>query len=207
MESTSYERPREKLRQYGVSSLTNNELVQVLIGSGTAKMHVAKMARKVGALLSANGTGLTYDALGAIDGVGDATICRILAALDLGRRIALPAPLGLDVAVTQSSHSRKGFVTFHTLDGAGRAIQTYTEPTQKTIFTTLARSMCGKVMADSAHGLLVTIFEPRKKSEPPLGVTAFLAELKDITQRLGIKLCAVDYITQDSKQRMYEAAL
>lgn len=207
MESTSYERPREKLRQYGVTSLTNHELVQLIIGSGTAKMPVAKMARKVSGLLHSGGTDLTYDTLVGIDGVGDATICRILAALDLGRRIALSAPLESDSSGQQQSRSRKGAITFCTLDGGGKVMQTYTEPSRKMIHTPLARYMCSKVMADNAHGLMVTIFESRKETEPPLKVAAFLAELKDITQRLGIKLHTVDYMSQSSRQRLYEASL
>lgn len=44
---TSYQRPREKLRQKGVASLSDTELLQVIISVGAPGIPVARIARKL----------------------------------------------------------------------------------------------------------------------------------------------------------------
>lgn len=79
-----YERPREKLQNRGVESLSLAELLQLIIGSGASKQPGAKLARLVEKLLS-EGKG-TYDTLMAIPGMGTAKTCQVLAALEMARR-------------------------------------------------------------------------------------------------------------------------
>lgn len=80
-----YERPREKLRNRGVASLGLVELLQLIVGSGSAQLSGARVAREIECVLK--GGPVSYDVLVSIRGVGDAKACQILAALEIGGRI------------------------------------------------------------------------------------------------------------------------
>jgi len=62
------DRPREKLQKKGAASLTNAELVQLLIGSGTAQASVTHIARKVLGQLTKYGNAISYDLLLEVTG-------------------------------------------------------------------------------------------------------------------------------------------
>lgn len=85
------ERPREKIMKYGVSSLSNTELLAVLIGTGTKDTTALTLATRI---LSLEKDGIAFlghclpEDLCAINGVGIAKSCQIVAAIALGKRIA-----------------------------------------------------------------------------------------------------------------------
>lgn len=84
------DRPTNKLEDQGVRSLSNAELLSIIIGSGTDAYNQVEIARM---LLAENDNSLaaianmTVGQLKQSTGIGEATAKRILAALDLGRRI------------------------------------------------------------------------------------------------------------------------
>ncbi|MBN1413769.1 MAG: DNA repair protein RadC [Bacteroidales bacterium] len=83
------DRPREKLLAKGTQSLSNSELIAILIGSGTKNQSAVELARRI---LSNAGNDL--DQLGRfsvadfmkIKGIGRAKAISIVSALELGRR-------------------------------------------------------------------------------------------------------------------------
>lgn len=84
------ERPREKMEKYGADSLSDSELIAILLRSGTAAMNVVDLARKI---LKENGgiTGLgrmSVRALQNIKGMGPAKVMTLVAAFQLGARFA-----------------------------------------------------------------------------------------------------------------------
>lgn len=89
-ELPSEERPREKLIQFGADSLSNAELLAILIGSGTKKASALMLANRILAIEE----GISYltdcqpDELTQIPGMGLAKSCQIIAAIELGKRIA-----------------------------------------------------------------------------------------------------------------------
>lgn len=86
------ERPREKMWDMGPAALSNAELLSILIGSGTRNMSAVGLA---GGIISDRDEGLgflskaTLDELAEIPGIGRAIACRIAAASELGKRLAL----------------------------------------------------------------------------------------------------------------------
>jgi DNA repair protein RadC len=82
------DRPREKLARAGVSALGDNELVAILLGSGTAGRGALSVAQDV--LDLAGGVSglprLAVDDLVRVSGVGRPRAARLLAAVELGRR-------------------------------------------------------------------------------------------------------------------------
>ena len=58
---------------------------QIIIGSGSAKVSAARLSRQIVKLLESDD--VSYDELVAINGLGDAKTCQILAAIEFGMRI------------------------------------------------------------------------------------------------------------------------
>ena len=88
------ERPRERLREHGVRYLNNAELVAILLRVGLPGENVITMATRLLAAFDGPG-GLAraeYAELCDQRGLSDAKTCQIMAALELGRRIASLAP-------------------------------------------------------------------------------------------------------------------
>ena len=88
------ERPRERLQQHGARYLNNAELIAILLRSGVKGENAINMAMRVIAEFDGLG-GLAragYAELCKLRGLNVAKSCEILAALELGRRIASLAP-------------------------------------------------------------------------------------------------------------------
>ena len=86
------ERPREKLLAYGAKSLSNIELLAILLHSGTRKKSVLQVAQELLAKYSSEGLGsivnLPIKELMQIEGIGPAKIATLLASIELGLRLA-----------------------------------------------------------------------------------------------------------------------
>jgi DNA repair protein RadC len=84
------ERPRERLRDHGPQYLSNSDLLAILLRTGTAAENVVSLATR---LLAAHGGlgGLAragFKELTETRGVGEAKVAQIMAALELGKRLA-----------------------------------------------------------------------------------------------------------------------
>lgn len=83
------ERPRERMLKYGESHLSNQEILAILISSGTKNESVMELSNRI--LMHFEGIKLLSDAtieeLTSIKGIGNARGVMILAAIELGRRI------------------------------------------------------------------------------------------------------------------------
>ena len=83
------DRPTERLQRLGTDSLTDAELLAILIGSGTSQYSAVDIAKhvlgKFGGNLNTLGKA-RFDEFEDIEGVGTQTACKIMAALELGRR-------------------------------------------------------------------------------------------------------------------------
>lgn len=83
------ERPRERLRESGPNSLSNAELVAILLRTGTEGENVLNLSSRIlsdfGGL--AGMARVSYAELCAIHGISDAKACQLLSALELGKRL------------------------------------------------------------------------------------------------------------------------
>ena len=83
------DRPREKLIYKGINSLSNAELIAILIGSGNKNETAVDLSKTI--LSKANNNlnelgKLTINDFKSFNGIGDAKAITIIAALELGRR-------------------------------------------------------------------------------------------------------------------------
>ena len=85
----SGERPRERLREYGPGSLSNAELIAILLRTGVTGENVVNLAVR----LIAQFHGLpglsraSFGELCSLKGISEANACQVMAALELGRRL------------------------------------------------------------------------------------------------------------------------
>lgn len=86
-----HDRPREKLERLGPSALGDNELLAVILGSGSRDAGALALANTL--LVHVDGVaGLTRSTvleLQQVDGIGRARAAQVLAAVELGRRTLL----------------------------------------------------------------------------------------------------------------------
>lgn len=85
------ERPIEKMVLYGKETLSNSELIAILLKTGTTKLSSLQLAERV---INQNADGLrnlaniTLEELMDIDGIGQAKAATIVATVELGKRIS-----------------------------------------------------------------------------------------------------------------------
>jgi DNA repair protein radc len=77
---------RERIRQRGARYLADNELMALLLRTGTCQEPVLALAARVVEKLDTVKPEAVYESLNAIDGMGDTKSATIMAALELGRR-------------------------------------------------------------------------------------------------------------------------
>ena len=88
------ERPRERLKKYGISALSDIELLAIIIRCGTKNKNAIDIAREI--LVNYNLNDLVHISLNkiaSINGIGEAKGITILASLELGRRSLITTDL------------------------------------------------------------------------------------------------------------------
>lgn len=86
------DKPREKLLDNGKESLSNSELLAIIISTGTPKRSALDLARDVMKLAKNNVeelANLTINDLKKVAGIGEAKAINIIAAIELGARVKL----------------------------------------------------------------------------------------------------------------------
>lgn len=83
------ERPRERLLEVGEKSLSNEELLSIILKTGTKNISVKDLSRKILNEIKdiSNLKDITYNKLIKIKGIGTVKAIEILASLELGRRV------------------------------------------------------------------------------------------------------------------------
>ena len=84
------ERPREKIKLHGVETLSDAELLAVMLGSGTKDKNVVELSREildsVGGDLNQLARLTLHDLQSQFKGIGEAKAMHLLATLEFGRR-------------------------------------------------------------------------------------------------------------------------
>ncbi len=83
------ERPRERLINNGVKTLSNSELLAIILRNGSNKENVLELSRRI--LKDCNLGSLSCKRVNALKkqfGIGDAKACQVIACFELGKRLA-----------------------------------------------------------------------------------------------------------------------
>ena len=83
------DRPSNKLQTLGAEALTDSELLAILVGSGTPQRNAVEIGQDIMSRFDHNLTKLAkadFHDIKDIEGVGTYTACKIIAAIELGKR-------------------------------------------------------------------------------------------------------------------------
>lgn len=189
------DRPREKLVRKGVAALSDFELLEVLIGSGTKGADVSFIARKIQQLLLKGTQAVTLEALTAIKGVSVATAGKILAGLELSRRhlVRDNTPLLSQADILgRLGHIRtkqQEYFVCLSLDGGQRLIAQRTV-TIGTLDSVIAhpREVFADAIVDRAASVIIAHNHPSGNPEPTQKDITLTQHLVGASQLLGIVL-------------------
>lgn len=200
-----YERPREKLRNRGVSYLSTVELIQLIIGSGSAKVSAARLAKQVGKQI--DGSTVTFESLLTINGLGEAKVCQLLAAFELGERLrhtTLPVKFTRAAlsTYTKSIQLPRNALICIWFDGSNQEIDRKQYPLNKRRQQSdSARMLFADALAVSARSILVYIQKEGSKLTPDayeLGLLGRINESSTMFQVTLIDIIAINKITSQS---------
>ena len=82
----TFNRPREKLAAQGSEALSDIELLAIILGSGVKGKNVIQVAQSILKTLAKQGGKVELKTLLAIEGIGLAKACQIVASLEFARR-------------------------------------------------------------------------------------------------------------------------
>ena len=190
-----FDRPREKLRKKGVRSLSDMELLAVILGNGTKGRDVFKVSKDVLKILQQDFNNVSLGKLEDIEGVGSAKASQILASIEFARRFLTKDDVKIsnakDVAkITEELKNKKQeyFLTL-TLDGSNTLIQ------KRIVFIgTLNESLVHprEVFADAITDRAATIIfvhnHPSGTTTPSREDIAITDRLVKVGELIGIKV-------------------
>src|SRR5713101_1738485 len=92
-ETPKRDRPRERLLAKGPASLSDQELLAVMLGKGSARMDVMTLSGKLARIVDEKGLGVRAEDLMQFEGMGEAKAALLLAAIEFARRRIKPEGL------------------------------------------------------------------------------------------------------------------
>ncbi len=209
-----HDRPREKLKARGPSALTDEELVQVILGRGVEGSDVRSMSKEIAAIIQEKKTSLAEADLTAVRGMGPAKAYQLLAAFELARRHLLKdsvkincakdaLPLLADIIFKQQEH----FVCI-SLNGANELIE-------KRVVTiglldrsqVHPREVFADVIADRAASVIFAHNHPSGDLKPSDADLKMHEQLVQAAKILGIRVLDQIIVTRKGYYSFQEAGL
>ncbi|HYH75740.1 MAG TPA: DNA repair protein RadC [Candidatus Saccharimonadales bacterium] len=189
------DRPREKLQKKGATSLSDFELLEVILGKGSGTTDVSSIARQIQRQLRKGLTAVNFESLTAIKGVHVATAGRILAALELAKRQlvweAEPLQTMQDILgrVSDIRTKQQEYLVCMSLDGGNRLIAQRTV-TIGILDSLLAhpREVYADAISDRAASIIVAHNHPSGEVTPSQKDIALTQQLAAAGHLLGITL-------------------
>ncbi len=190
-----HERPREKLQGKGAASLSDVELMAILLGSGTKGQDVMSLANRVVQLVDAENGSPRLDDLQKLDGVVPAKATLISASLEFARRrirpeglrISFPADV-LPLIRHYADRKQEHFLCV-SLNGANEVI------TSRVVSVGLVnktqvhpREVFADPITDRAAAVVLAHNHPSGSLEPSKEDTAVTKQIKAAGETLGIRV-------------------
>ncbi|MBE0516020.1 MAG: DNA repair protein RadC [Methanophagales archaeon] len=189
------DKPREKLIQRGASSLSDIELLAVLIGKGFKGKDVLQVASEIEERFKENLDKIGFEELLQIEGIGAAKACQLLASFELARRyfgkkdvkISFPAdvlPFVRDIVDKKQEH----FVCI-TLNGANEVIGNRVVTVGLlNVNQVHPREIFSDAIADRAASVILVHNHPSGNLEPSKDDIEITRRLKQAGEILGIRV-------------------
>jgi len=198
-------RPREKLRRLGASALSEEELLAVILGSGTKDKDVLSLARDVVGMGWKNLERMGIEELTKLRGLGKVKALQIKALIELSKRMREPfgearilSPEEAHRVLVKHFSDRKEVLVALYLDLGHRVVGT-----EVVAVGSLNRVYCQPkdilrpAVELSAYGILVAHNHPQGFCEPSGEDLRFTERLSEACNILGFEL--VDHLIFDSE--------
>lgn len=196
MDQRLYERPREKIQRRGATFLTSIELMQLIIGSGSAKASSARISRHIVKAIEQGR--VSYDDLLSIGGLGNAKVCQILAVLEWARRFNATSESQVALrefaqrAIAEVQHSWQPGVTCYWFDGANTLIDKKHYPQRKGEHAMVfAGYVFSDVVAVSARSVVIFIASRHSILNPTVSQLDDMLAYKDTAALLSVRIQAM----------------
>ena len=206
------DRPREKLLRRGVATLSDVELLAVLLGSGTRRTSVLDLASRILRTLHGRLDSDNLQKLQSIAGVGKAKACQIEASLELarrhiakGRHVVREAVDALPYLQSMRGKKQEHFVCV-SLNGASEVIESRVV-TVGLLDTNQVhpREVFSDPIADRAAAILVAHNHPSGTLEPSAEDLALTRRIVRAGDLLGIRVLDHLIVTEDGFLSLREA--
>lgn len=195
---TTYDRPREKLLKRGISALTSRELMQLILGSGSQRMPVERLARRISKIVDRERGMPSVEQLVVVKGIGAAKAAQIIAALELARRLNRRATLSPKQAANSIEHYFiKGRQLVYILfDGSGQSIDHRLVEIGPP--AAIGRMILRDIIASQATGLYVAAKVPTID----VSVLEIMRMIHLSSEWLGITIYGVEVLTSSGRETL-----
>ncbi len=194
-EMPEYDRPREKLRTKGAAALSDEELVQVILGRGVEGHDVRSMSKEIAGIIKKKRIGLTETDLTAISGMGPAKAFQLIAAFELARRHLIKDAIKIIKAedvlplLTDITSKQQEYFVCISLNGANEVIE-------KRVVTigllnhsqVHPREVFADVIADRAASVIFAHNHPSGELQPSEADLKIHEQLIQAAKILGIRV-------------------
>jgi len=189
------DRPREKLLAKGAAALSDQELLAVLLGKGTARMDVMTLAGKLTRVVDEKGLGVRAEDLTQFEGMGEAKAALLLAAIEFARRRIKPEGVKIQASadvlplIRHYADRRQEHFICITINGANEVLQV------RVISIGLidrshvhSREVFAEAIVDRASAIIVAHNHPAGPLEPSSADIEATRQLKAAGDVIGIQL-------------------
>lgn len=198
------ERPREKLLARGVSSLSDQELLAIVLGPGSAKTPVLKLAEQILSCLDENPGKVDFQALRNIPGVGPVKAMIVQAMMEFVRRRIRPEGLkvktttdALPLFMPYADRKQEHFICI-TLNGANEVINTRVVTIGLVNESQVhAREVFADAIVDRATAVVLGHNHPSGNVRPSKADVAITRRLVEAGKLLGIRV--IDHLIFSTK--------
>jgi DNA repair protein RadC len=199
-----FDRPREKLQLKGAESLSDLELLAILLGSGTKKHDVMALASRILKVIDQTGGRADVNALQQIEGVGSAKAALIAAALEFARRRIRPegtkisSPADVLPLISHFADRKQEHFICLSLNGANEVIISRVVSVGLVNKTQVhPREVFSDPITDRATSIIVAHNHPAGSLTPSKEDVEITKQLKSAGKTLGIRL--LDHIIFNHK--------
>lgn len=160
------ERPYEKLESYGVSNLSNAELLAIIIKTGTKELTSVQIAQQILAK-DVNKLGISFlkdisiEEMQQIKGIGRVKAIQLKAVLELSKRIAMPINIKYQKVITPE----------HVSEIVMSDLKDQKQEIIKTLLLNNKNNLI-RIVTNSIGGLNSNIIEPREIFKEPIKASA-----------------------------------
>jgi DNA repair protein RadC len=209
------DRPREKIASKGASVLSENELIEAIIGRGTKTKDVREISKEIVKIIHQHKNNLRYEDIQEIDGIGPTKASQIMACFELGRRYfntgtgcKVTTPEDILPHIAYLKDKRQEHFVCITLNGAGEVIS------NRVITVGLLnhslvhpREVFTEAITERAASIICVHNHPSGSLEPSSQDIAITAQLRDAGTLIGIQLIDHIIISKNGYLSMREKGL